>query len=90
MIAARLTSRGRVTIPKEIREHLKLKPGDRVVFVLRHGEVVMQSAVPTLQQLRGSIKPRHQPEDFGAVRSQVRKEMARRRARRSEQSPGDE
>jgi AbrB family looped-hinge helix DNA binding protein len=90
MIAVRLTSRGRVTIPKEIREHLKLKPGDRVFFVLRHGEVVMQAAVPSLLQMRGSIKPRHEPEDLGAVRSQVRREMARRRASRSEQGPGDE
>ncbi len=87
MIAVRLTSRGRVTIPKEIREHLKLKPGDRVFFVLRHGEVVM---VPSFLQMRGSIKPRHELEDLGAVRSQVRKEMARRRAGWSEQGPGDE
>lgn len=89
MIAVRLPSRGRVTIPKEIREQLKLKPGDRVFFVLKRGEVVIQAAVPSLLQMRGSINPRHEPEDLGAVRSQVRKEMARRRAGRSEQGPGD-
>jgi len=80
MIAAKLTGQGRVTIPKKIREHLGPKPGDRVFFVLRHGEVVMQAAVATLPQLRGSIKPRHEPEDFGAAREKAKTAMGRKRA----------
>lgn len=38
-----LTSKGQVTIPKEIRDILGLKPGDRVVFVLEgdgHARIV--------------------------------------------------
>jgi AbrB family looped-hinge helix DNA binding protein len=80
MNTSRVTSRGRVTIPKEIRERLGLKPGDRVAFVQRAGEVVLQSRIPTLQDLRGSIKPRQVPEDFGAVRERVKEVAARRRA----------
>ncbi len=33
MASARLTSRGRVTIPKSVRERLGLSTGDRVEFV---------------------------------------------------------
>jgi AbrB family looped-hinge helix DNA binding protein len=33
MISARLTSRGRVTIPKRVRAALRLKAGDRIEFI---------------------------------------------------------
>jgi AbrB family looped-hinge helix DNA binding protein len=80
MSISRVTSRGRVTIPKEIREHLGLKPGDLVAFVQRGGEVVLQPNSPALEDLRGSIQARHVPEDFGLIRERVRKAVARRRA----------
>ncbi|MFI4997291.1 MAG: AbrB/MazE/SpoVT family DNA-binding domain-containing protein, partial [Hyphomicrobiales bacterium] len=31
---AAITSKGQATIPKAIREHLRLKPGDRIKFFL--------------------------------------------------------
>jgi AbrB family looped-hinge helix DNA binding protein len=38
-----LTSKGQVTIPKHIRESLKLEPGSRLIFdVNEAGEVVMR------------------------------------------------
>jgi AbrB family looped-hinge helix DNA binding protein len=80
MTTSRVTSRGRVTIPKQILEYLGAKPGDQVVFLLRGGEVVLQSRIPRLQDLRGSIKPRQVPEDFGAARERVKEVVARRRA----------
>ena len=69
-----------MTIPKGIREHLTLRPGDLVVFALRHGEIVTQSAMPKLQDLRSSIKPRREPEDFCAVREKASRQVARRLA----------
>jgi AbrB family looped-hinge helix DNA binding protein len=40
---ATLTSKGQTTIPKEIRESLGMKPGDRMTFTLMHdGTVVMR------------------------------------------------
>jgi antitoxin PrlF len=33
MELAKVTSKGQVTIPKEIREKLKLKKGDKVLFI---------------------------------------------------------
>ncbi|MBO0664043.1 type II toxin-antitoxin system PrlF family antitoxin [Jiella sp. MQZ9-1] len=31
---SKLTAKGQTTIPLEVREHLKLKPGDRIAYVL--------------------------------------------------------
>ena len=40
---ATLTSKGQLTAPKAIREHLHLKPGDKVVFVIRDGRVELEA-----------------------------------------------
>ena len=40
---ARLSVKGQVTIPVEIRRKLKLKEGDKVVFVEKSGEIVLMN-----------------------------------------------
>lgn len=53
-----ITVKGQATIPKAIREHLGLKPGDRVKFFVRpDGSVVLLPKLPA-SSLRGMIKPR--------------------------------
>lgn len=81
MIGGKLTSKGQTTIPKEIREHLGLRTGDRVVFFCKDGEVVVQALKQTLLDLRGSVKAHQQPEDFNKVRYQVKRRIARKVAR---------
>jgi len=78
MIGAKLSSKGQTTIPKEVRDYLRLSPGDRVLFVIREGEVLLQPVTQTLLDLRGSIKPRRRPEDFDAVRQEVKKRVSRK------------
>lgn len=39
-----MSSKGQVTIPKPIRELLKLKEGDRVAFIEEDGKVVIAKA----------------------------------------------
>jgi antitoxin PrlF len=51
-----VTTKGQTTIPKAIREHLNLKPGDRVKFFLHpDGTVVLLPKLPA-SALRGIIK----------------------------------
>lgn len=53
-----LTIKGQATIPKAIREHLRLKPGDRVKFFVHpDGSVVLLPKVP-VATLRGVVKAR--------------------------------
>jgi AbrB family looped-hinge helix DNA binding protein len=39
METSTLTIKGQVTIPAEVRRRMGLRPGDRVAFVVRDGEV---------------------------------------------------
>jgi len=39
--AARISVNGQVTIPVEIRKLLKLKDGDKIVFMEKNGEIVL-------------------------------------------------
>lgn len=42
MPAAKLTSKGQITIPKEVREKLGLAPGDRLEFLEEDGRFVVR------------------------------------------------
>lgn len=81
MVMSKVTTKGQATIPKEIRELLGLKPGDRVMFLKRGDEIVLYPVKGTLLDLKGSIKPRSHPEDLEEVRRLVKKRIAKRMAR---------
>lgn len=53
---SKLTSKGQTTIPKVIREHLKLKSGDRIQFVIdAKGMVLMKPATVDISALNGLL-----------------------------------
>jgi AbrB family looped-hinge helix DNA binding protein len=53
-----ITVKGQATIPKMIRDHLRLKPGDRVKFFIHpDGTVVLLPKRPA-SDLRGMVKSR--------------------------------
>jgi antitoxin PrlF len=55
VMGSAITSKGQATIPKAIREHLRLKPGDRIKF-FKHpdGSVVLLPKLPA-SALRGIV-----------------------------------
>jgi antitoxin PrlF len=53
-VAARLTSKGQVTIPKAVRDALGLSEGDSVVFRIE-GERALLARTPDLLELAGSV-----------------------------------
>ena len=56
MPTATVTTKGQITIPKEIREHLGVQAGDHVDFiVLEDGRVVMKQATLDIQSLEGLL-----------------------------------
>ena len=54
-----LTSKGQTTVPKAIRESLRLKPGDRITFTpLPDGTVLMRVKNKSVMSLAGSLRRR--------------------------------
>jgi len=45
MELAKITTRGQITIPAEIRKRLGVKDGDKVVFIEENGRIIMENAV---------------------------------------------
>lgn len=70
MIVSKIGRRGQMTIPRAIRRWLNLREGDRVVFIRRGNEIIIQPLTSTLLDLRGSV-PVTKPQDFTAIRQQV-------------------
>jgi antitoxin PrlF len=65
-----ITAKGQTTIPKAVREHLKLKPGQRVkYFIHPDGTVVLLPTLP-VTALRGLLRWNGRPatlEDMDAA-----------------------
>jgi len=55
-----LSIKGQATIPKAIRDHLHLEPGDRIKFFMHpDGSVVILPKIPA-SRLKGIVKARRQ------------------------------
>lgn len=59
-VEATVTSKGQVTIPKEVRRSLKLKSGEKIVFVVRGREAIMmpkvKNPIEELRKMRSEIR----------------------------------
>ena len=78
MLESTVTRKGQVTIPKAIRDRLGVKEGEKVLFVMRGEEVVLKGIKGTILDLRGSVQPSAQPEDFAKIRQSVRRAIAKK------------
>lgn len=78
-----ITVKGQATIPKAIREHLRLKPGDRVKFFVHpDGTVVLLPKLPA-SALRGILKSSHRrPVSIEEMREAAAKGAVGERSRR--------
>jgi AbrB family looped-hinge helix DNA binding protein len=73
MPTATVTSKGQVTIPRKVREALRVRPGDRIDFVLgADGEVRVRSGEVDVSQLRGLLKrPGRRPVSLGSMEDAI-------------------
>ena len=57
MELARVSSKGQITIPIEIRKKLNLKEGDKVLFVEKEGNVfILNASVVALKEMQDNMK----------------------------------
>lgn len=73
MVRATVTSKGQITIPKVVRDRLRLNPGDRVDFVVQaEGEVVLRPATLDVRDLKGILRrPGRKPVSVERMRRAV-------------------
>ena len=80
-----LTSKGQMTIPKEVRKALNLRPSEKVIIVVEGNRAILQPLKGNLLDIGGSVKitDREKPTDFKKVREEVRKRVAKKTVARS-------
>jgi AbrB family looped-hinge helix DNA binding protein len=80
MPAATLTSKGQLTLPKPVREHLKVSTGDAVDFIIgADGEVRVRAGDVDVRDLRGLL---HRPGRRVVTLEQMDEAIVRARGRR--------
>jgi AbrB family looped-hinge helix DNA binding protein len=78
MSSATITSKGQITVPKEIRDALGVHPGDRLAFRAREdGTVVVEAETVDLMTLRGTLKPKRKGVTLEAMNEAIRRTAGR-------------
>jgi len=77
MPVTKLTSKGQITIPKEVRKALKLKPSEKVIVVVEGDQAIIKPLRGNILDIGGSIPiPKEKkPIDFRKVREEVKKKV---------------
>lgn len=84
--ATTMTTKGQVTVPREIRDRLGLKSGDKMAFtMLSDGTIVMRPKTRRLADLAGSLTRPGQPnvavEDMNPFKATAATRATKRQAR---------
>ena len=77
MPAAKVTSKGQITIPVEVRNALGLKPGSEILFFEgEKGEYVFRPRTGSLWDLRGCVPRRDHPVSIEEMNEAIETEAA--------------
>jgi AbrB family looped-hinge helix DNA binding protein len=81
MPSTTVTSKGRVTIPKRIRQFLRIRPGDRIGSDIdANGTVVVWRAGTHVQMLKGILsRPGRRPVSLETIEAVVARHLRWRR-----------
>lgn len=74
MPQSHLTSKGQLTLPKAIRQHLKVKSGDILCFTVeKDGTVVVSAVTSPVTSLKGIVSAPLKPVTLEAMDQAIRK-----------------
>jgi len=76
-VTAKITSKGQITLPKEVRRALNVKVGEIIAFEKRGRDVVVKS-VKTLKDYKGALKSRDKKISFDEMRKEAKKYVSER------------
>jgi len=73
---ATLSSKGQVTIPREIRDFMLLEKMDKLIFTALGKDLLLVKPVKKdFLAFGGSVTPKRRPENFDKVREEVLKKI---------------
>lgn len=83
MPIAILTSKGQMTIPKEVRNALNLKASERVMIFVEGDQAIIKPLRGNILDIGGSIRlpDQENPINFKKVREEVKKRIGKRIAK---------
>jgi antitoxin PrlF len=75
-----LTSKGQMTIPKEVRKALNLGPSEKVIIMVEGNQAIIKPLKGNLLDMGGSLRipEKEKPIDFKKVREEVKKRTAKK------------
>lgn len=81
MPLATLTSKWQMVIPKLVREHLGVQPGDQMDFIIQDdGQVVVKPAIVDVRKLKGLLaRPGRKPVSIEQMKRAIRRRAVERK-----------
>lgn len=79
---AKISKKGQITLPAEVRKLLNLSPGARVRFVIEKDSARILPVEGGIEALKGAVKV-SAPQDFKAARHRAMEERSREKYTRS-------
>ncbi|MDA2933167.1 type II toxin-antitoxin system PrlF family antitoxin [Acidobacteria bacterium AH-259-D05] len=78
MPVSTVTTKGQTTIPKSVRDFLKLHPGDKLAFIIEdNGRVVLKRATLNVKDLEGILhRPGRRPVSVEKMNRVIRSRAA--------------
>jgi AbrB family looped-hinge helix DNA binding protein len=71
VVTAKITSKGQITLPKELRKFLNVHAGNVVVFEKEDDKVVIKAA-RTLKEFKGCLKSKGKAANFKEMRKKAK------------------
>lgn len=78
VLAAKITSKGQITLPKEVRKILNAGTGSVIVFE-KEDERIFIRPTKTLLEYRGYLKGKKRPIDSDVIRERAKKYLSRKK-----------
>ncbi len=77
LVTAKITSKGQITLPREIRKFLNVQEGNVIAFEKEDDRIVVKPA-RTLKEFKGLLKNRGRAADFDEMRKKAKEYIGRK------------
>ena len=84
ILTSKITSKGQITLPKEVRKLLNVQEGNVVIFEKENDKIVIKPA-RTLRDFKGLLKNINTEENYDEIRKKTKKYVGKRVAQGGKQ-----